>query len=240
MNGSSSIVSEECQRWDERYATEPLFFGDAPNPYLVATVERWFPAMASRSLSALCLGEGEGRDALFLARRGFTVTAVDGSLKGLEKLSRRAGAEGLAIQVMHADLAHYEPASRAFDLVSSFFCHLPPELRRTVHERAVRALRPGGFFVLEGFTPRQRELGLTSGGPKDVRLLFEPAVLRSELERRPGEDGLELFECEELVEHLDCGRHQGEARVVRLVGRVSSKFVDRTVDVPSPSGRGLG
>lgn len=217
MSGSLPVASEECRRWDERYASERLFFGESPNPYLVAAVEQRFAPTASRPPHALCLGEGEGRDALFLGRRGFTVKAVDGSSKGLEKLSLRATAEGLSIQAVCADLAHYEPAEASQDLVASFFCHLPPELRRTVHARAARALRPGGYFVLEGFTPRQRELGLTSGGPKEVGVLFEPEVLRAEL----GGEGLEVLECVELATQLDCGRHHGEARVVRLLARRS-------------------
>jgi hypothetical protein len=143
------------------------------------------------------------------------VTAVDGSIKGMEKLCQRAAASGLSIQAVCADLAHYAPEEAAHELVTSFFCHLPPELRRTVHARAARALRPGGCFVLEGFTPRQRELGLTSGGPRDVGVLFEPEVLRAEFTGA----GLEVVECVELAAQLDCGRHRGEARVVRLLAR---------------------
>lgn len=224
MSGARPPVSKECRRWDARYAAEPLFFGEEPNPYLVEVVERHVgaaeaPGTGAGSPRALCLGEGEGRDALFLARRGFEVTAVDGSLRGLEKLACRARAAGLAVWTVYADLADFCPPPAAFDLVTSFYCHLPPALRRVVHDRAVRALRPGGYLVLEGFTPRQRELGLSSGGPGDLRLLFEPGDLRRELDRAVTGGALILHCLQEMATRIACGRHRGEARIARFLGQ---------------------
>lgn len=210
----TATIPEECRRWDERYAAELLYFGDEHNPYLAASLARCFPVPVTRG-RALCLGEGEGRDALYLARAGFAVTAVDGAVGGLEKLSRRAAAASLAIETVHADLASHEPAPGSYDLVAAFYCHLPPAVRAVAHARAARALRPRGVFVIEGFTPRQRELNLLSGGPKDVALLFEPAIIAREL----ADAGLVILEAGEEEIELAAGRHRGRARVARVLAR---------------------
>lgn len=222
-------LSTECRRWDERYASEPLLFGGAPNPYLVEEVQRRFAAAiestpAPGARTALCLGEGEGRDALYLARQGFAVTAVDGSIRGLDTLAARARMAGLSIrpiQIVHTDLADYRPPPAAFDLVTSFYCHLPPALRCMVHARAVRALRPGGYFVLEGFTPRQQTLGLPGDGPQDIRLLLEPMELHRELTavQLPHGMSLRIQHIQEVTTELACGRYCGQACIVRLLGR---------------------
>ena len=168
--GTYPPPGEECLEWDRRYAGEELFFGESSNGYLRARVAALFPPRTRTGAdrkAALCLGEGEGRDAVFLAERGFAVTAVDGSIRGLAKLERRAAAAELEVTVVRADLADYLPPRRRFDLVTSFYCHLPPDLRRRAHARAAASLVPGGYLLLEGYTPRQLVEGLQSGGPRD-------------------------------------------------------------------------
>ena len=210
--------SAECQRWNQRYANEPLFVGNAPNPYLVTEVAKRFQSSSAQPAKALCLGEGEGRDALFLARRGFDVTAVDGSEHGLNKLIQQARLERLTVETVMADLARYTPQLATFDLVTSFYCHLPPALRIRVNGLAVNALKPGGTFLLEGFTPRQHDLGLTSGGPPEISWLFEPADLRRELEDT-AEAGFTIESLQAFVINLNNGRHHGPAAIMRLLGQ---------------------
>lgn len=227
-------LSAECRRRDERHASEPLLFGAAPSPYLpspylVEEVQRRFAAAiestpAPGARTALCLGDGGGRDALYLARQGFAVTTVAGSIRGLDTLAARArmtSSHTRPIKIVHADLAGYHPPSAAFDLVTSFYCHLPPALRCMVHARAVRALRPGGYFVLEGFTPRQQALGLPGNGPQDIRLLMEPMELHRELSAvlLPHGMSLRIQHIQEVTTEITCGRYRGQACIVRLLGR---------------------
>ncbi len=159
--------------WDERFSRPQLAYGEAPNDFLVEVTAR---LPRGRALS---LGEGEGRNALHLAREGYAVTAVDASSKGLARARERAEAAGLHITTARADLADYalEPAS--WDVIVSVFCHLPMPLRRDVHRAAVKGLRPGGAFVLEAYTPAQLAHG--TGGPKDVSLLYSLDDLREDL-----------------------------------------------------------
>ena len=159
--------------WDERFSGPQLAYGEAPNDFLVEVTAR---LPRGRALS---LGEGEGRNAMHLARQGYAVTALDASSAGLARARARAEAAGLSIETVHADLSTYalEPAS--WDVIVSVFCHLPMPLRRAVHRAAAKGLRPGGAFVLEAYTPAQLAHG--TGGPKDVSLLYTLDDLREDL-----------------------------------------------------------
>ena len=193
--------------WDERYAGDGFAYGTAPNRWLAANASRIRPGGR-----VLCLGEGEGRNGVWLARQGFEVEAVDASAVGLAKARRHAEASGVSIGTTVADLAAYAPAPAAFDAVVLVFVHLPGALRAAVHARAAAALRPGGLVVLEAFTPRQ--LTHTSGGPRQLDLLYELAALRGDF------PGTEWESLEEAEVDLDEGPlHQGRAAVVRGLAR---------------------
>jgi cyclopropane fatty-acyl-phospholipid synthase-like methyltransferase len=193
--------------WDERFAGEGYVYGTAPNAWLEAQAIRL--KAGSRVLS---LGEGEGRNAVWLATQGHRIEAVDGSSVGLEKAQRLAATRGVTIQATVADLATFVPAPGAYDAVVLIFLHLPLPLRALVHARAQAALAPGGVLVIEAFTPRQ--LAFTSGGPKQVEALYEPETLRQDF---PG-IAWDVLREEEI--ELDEGPlHRGKAAVVRGFGR---------------------
>jgi len=193
--------------WDERFAGEGYVYGTAPNTWLEAQASRL--KAGSRVLS---LGEGEGRNAVWLATQGHRIEAVDGSSVGLEKAQRLAATRGVTIQATVTDLATFVPALGAYDAVVLIFVHLPLPLRALVHARAQAALAPGGVLVIEAFTPRQ--LAFTSGGPKQVEALYEPETLRQDF---PG-IAWDVLREEEI--ELDEGPlHRGKAAVVRGLGR---------------------
>ncbi|MDD3530037.1 MAG: class I SAM-dependent methyltransferase [Gallionellaceae bacterium] len=193
--------------WDQRYAGEDYAYGTAPNDFLVAMAER-LPA-AGR---VLCLGEGEGRNAVWLARRGLAVTGVDASAVGLAKARRLAEAAGVTIETVHADLAELDLGEACWDAVVSIFCHLSPALRRRVHAGVARALAPGGVFLLEAYTPAQ--LSFASGGPPDAALMMSLAELRAELAPLAMELGQEVER--DIHEGL---YHQGRGAVVQVLAR---------------------
>lgn len=195
--------------WDERFSGEGFVYGTHPSRWLEAQAGLLRPG--SRILS---LGEGEGRNAAWLAERGHRVTAVDGSAVGLEKARRLAAARGVSIEAVVADLAEYLPERGAFDAVLLVFLHLPPALRPVVHARAEAALGPGGLLILEAFTPRQ--LAFRSGGPRQADWLYEPEALRRDLPR------IAWSSLSEVEVDLDEGPlHQGRAAVVRAAGRLA-------------------
>jgi SAM-dependent methyltransferase len=161
------------QDWDQRYAGAELVCGAAPNRFLAAEVDG---LTAGRALD---LGCGEGRNAIWLAERGWQVTGVDFSQVGLDKARRQAAGRGVEISLVHADLLDYQPAGGAYDLVVVLYLQLPAVQRREVLGRAVAALAPGGTLLVIGHD----RLNLTEGhgGPRDPEVLFTPADIEHEL-----------------------------------------------------------
>jgi SAM-dependent methyltransferase len=193
--------------WDQRYAVGEYWYGVAPNEWLVSCARHIMPR--GRVLS---LGEGEGRNAVWLAAQGFAVQGVDGSPVAVAKAERLAAERGVGIEMRAADLAAFEPAVSAYDAVVLVFLHLPPTIRRQVHARAEAALTPGGLVILEAFTPAQ--LSLTSGGPRERDLLYEADLLRADF------PGIDWDTLEVTTSELHEGRgHEGPASVVRGLGR---------------------
>jgi SAM-dependent methyltransferase len=193
--------------WDERYAGGGFQFGEAPNLYLRSQEHR-----LRRGMRALAVGDGEGRNGIWLAEQGLETTAVDWSAVGLEKARALAARRGVPIATVTADLSRWSwPASR-FHLIAWIYVHLSPEDRAAACAGALRALAPGGLLVMECFSPAQE--GRRSGGPKDPALLWTRALV----ERHFAE--LEVLELLEGAVRLDEGpRHQGLAEVVRAVLR---------------------
>ncbi|MCQ4161937.1 class I SAM-dependent methyltransferase [Roseomonas sp. GC11] len=193
--------------WDARYAAQPGLFGQAPNRYLESMAPRLRPGMR-----ALALGDGEGRNGLWLARQGLVVTAVDWSATGMARAAEEARAGSLPLTALTADLTRWDWPEGQFDLVAWIFVHLPPADRAVTAAGACRALAPGGLLVLEGFTPAQE--GRRSGGPREPSLLWTRAAAEESF------GGLERLECLEGTVRLDEGpKHQGEAEVLRGLWR---------------------
>jgi SAM-dependent methyltransferase len=156
--------------WDERYAGDASMYGTAPNDFL----RERFSALPAGG-RVLCLAEGEGRNAIFLAEKGFQVTGVDGSKVGLEKAQKLAKERGVKIETIVADLRTFELGESHWDAIVSIWCHVPAELRASLHPRIIAALKPGGVFLLEHYHPTQ--VGRGTGGPPDPTWLVTVADL---------------------------------------------------------------
>lgn len=199
-------MSDVTNKWNERYDTEEFVYGREPNAFLAGVSAMMPPG------DVLCLAEGEGRNAVFLARRGHRVLAVDSSAVGLAKAAQLAEEHGVRIETLTADLADLVIEPGRWDAIVSIFCHVPPPIRRTLHRQAVAGLRPGGLFVLEAYTPAQ--LAFRTGGPPTVELLMTLADLREELA------GLEFLQALEIERDVVEGRlHTGRGAVVQIVAR---------------------
>lgn len=193
--------------WDERYGADGFYYGTEPNEFL-----RTHHAEIQRGGDVLCLGEGEGRNAVFLAQQGFRPVALDQSAVGLEKAQRLAVAKGVRIDTVVADLANYRIEPERWDGITSIWCHLPAALRASVHAQVAVGLRIGGVFLLEAYTPAQLRHG--TGGPRTADLLPTLAELRKELA------GLELVHAAELEREVhEGGGHTGLSAVVQIVAR---------------------
>lgn len=191
--------------WDERYGAEAFAYGTEPNDFLVSVVEQLPPTGR-----VLCLAEGEGRNAVYLAGLGYEVHAVDASAVGLEKAQRLAQSRNVQIETRVADLADYVIEPGSWDAIVSIWCHVPPPVRERLHRQVEAGLRPGGVLVLEAYTPRQLEFG--TGGPPVAEMMMTLESLRAEL---PGLDFRQAVETErDVVEGL---YHTGRGAVVQLL-----------------------
>lgn len=193
--------------WNQRYNTAEYIYGTEPNDFL-----RAHAASIPAGGKVLCLAEGEGRNAVFLAQQGYQVTAVDSSDVGLAKAAALASARGVHIHCVHADLADFALGEQAWDGIVSIFCHLPSPVRQPLYAALARSLRPGGVFLLESYTPAQ--LAFNTGGPKDVDMLVDADTLRQEL---PGLQFSLLEECRREV--VEGTYHTGLAAVVQAVAQ---------------------
>ncbi len=196
--------------WDERYSQPGFAYGTDPNEFLAAAAGR-LPVGP-----VLSLGEGEGRNAAFLAGLGHQVVAVDQSEVGLAKAKKMAADRGLTIETLCADLAAFHIEPGAWAGIVSVFCHLPRRIRQPLYAAVVRGLRTGGVLVLEAYTPEQ--IGRNTGGPKDPDMLPTLAELTEELA------GLEFLHARELEREVREGAyHTGVASVVQIIGVKSAE-----------------
>lgn len=192
--------------WNERFAGADYVYGEAPNAFVAESAPK-IPAGP-----VLCLAEGEGRNAVYLAAHGHRVTAVDQSEVGMAKARRLAASRGVTIETAVADLENFPIARGAWAGIVATFAHFPSALRRRVHQEVVTGLQPGGVFILEAYTPAQLALG--TGGPKSPELLMTLAALRDELA------GLELLVGREVERDVcEGGCHTGRGAVVQILAR---------------------
>jgi len=206
--GSVGLVTSSF--WDERFGVEEFVYGVEPNDFLRAEAHRIPEGRV------LCVAEGEGRNATFLAGLGYRVTAVDFSVEGLRKTERLASARGVSVELVQADLASYVPEADAFSGVVSIFAHTPAEARRHLHALVPTILQAGGCFLLEAY--RQEQLAFGTGGPRDPDMLMSLVALREELR------GLEIVETLEVERDIHEGAaHSGRSATVQLIGRQKPK-----------------
>ncbi len=195
--------------WDARFAAEGYVYGEEPNDFL-----REHAKLLRPRSRVLCVGDGEGRNGVFLAGLGHDVVSLDQSAAGLAKAEALARRRGVAVETWHVDLADYvhHPAPvRPWDAVVSIFCHLPAELGHAVARTLTAQTRAGGVLLLEAYTRAQPAFG--TGGPKDPALL----VTRAQVQ----DDWSEGWELDvRLVERrLNEGRlHNGLSSVVQAIG----------------------
>lgn len=190
--------------WDERYYGDNYFYGTRPNDFLT----QHYAEIPQGEV--LCLAEGEGRNAVFLAEKGYQVTAVDASVVGLQKADRLAAERGVTITTIHADLADFDLGTERWAGIVSIFCHLPPQLRQAIHARLAEALVPGGVLLLEAYTPAQLQFG--TGGPPAADMMMNRELLRAEI---PGLSFRHLQELERDV--IEGEGHTGHAAVVQVI-----------------------
>jgi len=204
--------SQSAGFWDERYRAPGYAYGVAPNRFLVAQAPR-----LAAGMRALVPGDGEGRNGVWLAEQGLSVTTVDVSGEGCAKARALAEQRGVKLDVIQDDLRRWTWPQRSYDFVASIFLHFPPNDRAVVHARMRAALKPGGLIAIEAFDPRQIEYQKVGngGGPRDVAMLYDAATLRADFAP------VEVVQLEHVIVPLAEGRlPDGPGALVRAIFRV--------------------
>lgn len=193
--------------WDQRYSASENYYGDLPNDHLKKA-----SSYLSKNSKILSLGEGEGRNALYLLKQGHDITATDLSSVGLNKLKTEAQKLGLNVETIVGDLNHFDFGKNKWDGIISIWCHTPKELREKIHRHVVEALKPNGIFILEAYTPEQ--LKYKTGGPPVPELMMTAKDLEVDLK------GLEIIQLEEKIREVQEGKgHHGTSSVVQVIAR---------------------
>ncbi len=199
------------KRWNDRYSKEAFAYGDQPNNYLKEQLEKLDAG------TILFPAEGEGRNAVFAARLGWTVSAFDISAEGKNKALRLAEINNVTIDYQVGDLQALNYSTGQFDAIALVYAHFPADIKSLYHKTLDKYLRNNGIIIFEAFSKKHIDYISKNekiGGPADTAMLFSIDELKSDFVNY---EIIELAEKEiELSEGLF---HNGKGSVIRFVGR---------------------
>ncbi len=208
---AEQIDQSWIDRWDERYGNTEFAYGELPNNYLREQLEKLNPG------TILFPAEGEGRNAVFAAKNGWTVSAFDISAQGRNKATQLAAANRVSIDYKVGSLEVLEYGTDQFDAIALIYSHFPSDIKSQYHKTLGKYLRRGGWVIFESFSKRHIDYISKDekiGGPKDIAMLFSLEEIESDFANY---DIIELVEQEiELSEGLF---HYAKGSVIRFVGR---------------------
>ena len=223
-NPTSTLPPGNPPDYDARYR-KGYAYGTTPSTFLVSALSSVLPPSPT-PLSVLSIGEGQGRNVCHLATLGHSCLAVDSSSVGLSKaraLAFRLGVSALvSTQFCDVSSSSFEPGVESFDVVLDVFCPLPAVSRRAVHDKCYRALRPGGVFIVQCFSPRQRQAAEGDGrpfaaGPSDATAYVDHEELRQYF-GAISEDAATVLLAREVDGALEEGKfHRGRAITTEFV-----------------------
>jgi len=199
------------ERWNDRYSTTEFAYGEQPNNYLKEQLEKLVVG------EILFPAEGEGRNAVFAAKLGWTVSAFDISIEGKNKAFRLAETNKVTIDYQVGELQTLNYHTEQFDAIALIYAHFPGDIKSLYHKTLDKYLKKGGSVIFEAFSKRHIDYISKNekvGGPKDIAMLFSIDELKSDFVNY---EIIELVEKEiELSEGLF---HNGKGSVIRFVGR---------------------
>ena len=191
--------------WDERFSTDEYIYGKNPNKFFKEQIDKVKPGRL------LLLGEGEGRNSVYAAIKGWKVDAVDFSRAAKEKALKLAKNNSVNINYTVSNLVGFIPRENYYDFIGLVFIHLKPDLRKVVHKRIVNSLKNNRHIILEAFEKDQ--LGKNSGGPQNKEMLYSKKELENDFR------DLRIHLLEKGTVFLDEGnKHKGNASVIKFVG----------------------
>lgn len=202
------VLSEEYNRWEERYSAPEHIFGKEPN-YFLAKCKSLLP----KSGRALAIADGEGRNSVWLAEQGLDLKAIDFSPTGQQKARALARERGVSVAFELADAHTWAYPEAVYDVVCEIFTQFSSPAERAMKWTGMRkALKPAGLLIIQGYTPRQLAYG--TGGPKELDRLYTRSMLEMAF---AGFQNM-VFTEEELELH-EGTRHSGISAVIGFTCR---------------------
>ncbi|QWD84511.1 class I SAM-dependent methyltransferase [Polynucleobacter asymbioticus] len=205
--------ADATQFWNERFNKEEFIFGKEPNEYLVGQASQYLNPQSS----VLCIADGEGRNGVWLAKQGMSVTGFDVSDIALAKAQQFAADSKVSIQYSLCDTDGFDWQPNTYDAIVGIFIQFAdPEMRSRIFQQVHQSLKPGGLFILQGYTPKQLEY--KTGGPSLIEHLYTEEMIR-DLSR-----DFEILDLQCYEKELSEGaRHAGMSA---LLGMVAKKRVN--------------
>ena len=198
--------------WDERYSDADYAYGKEPNAFFKETLDT-----LQLKGKALFPAEGEGRNAVYAAKKGLEVTAFDMSMEGKKKALQLADENRVTIEYLVYEFDKLYFTENSFDLIVLIFAHFPPELNNIYYKKLANYLKPGGYIIAEAFSKEQlkySEANPLAGGPKNINMLFSIDDFNNNF------PDFEVFELQQQEIELSEGLfHKGKASVIRFVGK---------------------
>jgi 2-polyprenyl-3-methyl-5-hydroxy-6-metoxy-1,4-benzoquinol methylase len=201
--------SDATQFWNERFNKDEFIFGKEPNEYLVEQTSKHLKPGSK----VLCIADGEGRNGVWLAKQGMQVVGFDASDIALAKAKQFARDNQVEIEYSFSDTDSFDWQKNTYDAVVGIFIQFAdPSMRQRIFEQTYKTLKPGGIFILQGYTPKQLEY--KTGGPSLIEHLYTEELIR---------DLAKNFEILDLCcyekELNEGARHAGMSALLGLVAK---------------------
>jgi cyclopropane fatty-acyl-phospholipid synthase-like methyltransferase len=198
----------ELERWESRFAAPGYLFGTAPNAFLRSQAHR-----LRAGQTALSIADGEGRNGVWLAEQGLDVLSIDFAPTALQKAQALAAERGVALRIEQADLTSWTWPQDQFDVIIAIFTQfLTPVERPRIFASTKRALKTGGWILIQGYRPEQ--LKYRTGGPSDIAQLYTRAMLEQAF------GNLSYLEINEHDSEISEGQgHVGMSALIDLAAR---------------------
>ena len=197
--------------WDDRYSKEEFVYGEEPNNFLRDQLQKLKPG------KILFPAEGEGRNAVFAATKGWDVYAFDISSVGKHKAEELAKKNNVKIKYEVGGLQSLNYKPESFDVIALIYAHFPAEIKSEYHKTLGNYLKKGGIIIFEAFSKKHLEYisrNESVGGPREIEMLFSKEEIQSDF------NNFEIIELDEKVIQLNEGSfHNGEGSVIRFIGR---------------------
>ncbi|MFI8715288.1 class I SAM-dependent methyltransferase [Brevibacillus brevis] len=193
--------------WNDRFHSEEYYYGEEPNVFIEQQAYR-----LEHGQKVIAFAEGEGRNAVFLAKRNLEVTAIDYAESGLQKTKKLAQKHSVDVLTQKIDLLEEDVPSGEYDAAIMVYGHFHKNAQTMILNKMKKAIKPKGIMMLEVFSEEQLKYG--TGGPQDLDMLYDP---REILAWCKGHEVVHFFYGEQ--KRVAGKAHTGLAHVIQLVLR---------------------